>query len=216
MPDGGRPLGRTSAHRTLRRRSPRGLERINEPHIDLVVWRRSLPVALHDWLEPLPARQLPQGRVLATADKLPAALAELIAASRTPNGLGARILIDDVIDLASRFARITRSKPVDVGLEAVDDNACWRFHRDCVPLRLLTTYRGPGTQIVAPRFAMRALCQQRQYDGPVEELTTGAVAVFKGDHAGGVHRSPPIKGSHVTRLVLTLNLPSAVSPPLWS
>ena len=152
MPDGGRPLGRTSAHRTLRYRSPRGLERINEPQIDLVVWQRSLPVALHDWLEPLPARQLPQGRVLATVDKLPVALAQLIAASRTPNGLGARILIDDVIDLASRFARITGSKPVDVGLEAVDDNACWKFHRDCVPLRLLTTYRGPGTQIVAPRL----------------------------------------------------------------
>jgi hypothetical protein len=64
------------------------------------------------------------------------------------------------------------------------------------------------------------LREQRSYHGPIQELAEGTVAVFKGRYAdregGVVHRSPPIRGSGITRLVLTLNLPSAASPPLWS
>jgi len=206
--------------RSLRHRSPRGLTRINEPGVDLVLWQRSLSVALGHWLQRLPKGQLPQGRVLAPSAILADALAGLFEASGTPEGPGTHHLREDIMDLAERFARIAGSEIVDVSLDAVEDNACWKFHRDYVPLRLVTTYLGCGTQTVAPRFTARALREQRAYDGPMVNVAAGAVALFKGcasdPEAGVVHRSPPIEGSGITRLVLTLNLPSAASPPLWS
>jgi Protein of unknown function (DUF1826) len=208
-------------HQTRRYSSSRGLRRINDPATDLVLWRREIPDAVHRWLEALPARRLPQGRVLVTPATIAAALAELFADSGTPAGEGARLLALDVVDLALRFAAIVGCETLDVNLEAIiDRNGCWKFHRDHVPVRLLTTYRGPGTQLVSARYARRALHEQQMYHGPLTELAAGTVAMFKGSSTGivggGVHRSPPIAGAGIARLVLKVNLPSAASPPPWA
>ncbi|MEI9985701.1 MAG: DUF1826 domain-containing protein [Aliidongia sp.] len=122
-----------------------------------------------------------------------------------------------MIDLAARFALLAQSDLVDLRLEAMTHDGCWRFHKDRVRLRLLATYCGPATQIVAAEHAAQALRQQRAYDGPIEALSNGDVALFKGDHAepgsGVVHRSPPVQGTGAARLLLCPELPSAASPP---
>jgi len=52
------------------------------------------------------------------------------------------------------------------------------------------------------------------------QLPAFAVALFKGEQAaegtGVLHRSPPIAGTGMTRLVLCVDGPSAASPPLWT
>lgn len=91
----------------------------------------------------------------------------------------------------------------------IDHDACWRFHRDHVGLRLNTTYRGPGTQWPPLEHAPRALKAQRRYRGPLNELPAFSVGVFKGVPRAGngavVHRSPPVEGTGQTRLFLCLN-----------
>ena len=129
------------------------------------------------------------------------------------------LLIGDVGDLVSVFSKISRTDLVDVRLECVSNDACWKFHRDCVEARLLTTYRGPATEWVQPIHAARALREQKRFKGPVEHLRIHDVAVFKGSCAGSgsgiVHRSPPIAGTGQTRLLLCLNKRSAASPEPW-
>ena len=129
------------------------------------------------------------------------------------------LLIGDVDDLVSAFAGITRSDLVDVRLGRVSHDACWKFHRDYVEARLLTTYRGPATEWVQPIHAERALRAQKRYKGPLEHIRSNDVAIFKGSYAGPgsgiVHRSPPIAGTGCTRLLLCLNKPSAASPEPW-
>jgi hypothetical protein len=66
----------------------------------------------------------------------------------------------------------------------VRHDACWKFHRDYVHLRLLTTYFGPATQIVPVSDAERTLLRQRDYDGPYLPMPAHTVALFKGGHAG--------------------------------
>ncbi|MFC3231202.1 DUF1826 domain-containing protein [Marinibaculum pumilum] len=120
----------------------------------------------------------------------------------------------DMQALLRRFAILSGAAELELRLEAVTGDACWKFHRDMVRLRLLTTYDGPATEYVTARHAERALQQQRDYRGPLRRLRPFDVALFRGARdAGGdavVHRSPPIAGSGRTRLLFCLTDPGRV------
>lgn len=194
-------------------------ERINDPAVELLIWRRSLPSDLALWLIDLPAERLPKGRLLVREKDLPAALMDLIAQSPLPEGRLRSAFLEDLQMLARLFLRTMAAETLDLRLDAVSHDACWKFHRDSLDARLLTTYRGPGTEWVPPCHSADALAQQRAYLGPLLGLPRHGVGLFKGSQAGQargiVHRSPPIAETGTTRLLLCLNLPSAGSPPLW-
>lgn len=196
-----------------------GLAAIKRPGTELVIWRRRLPPALTAWLDRLEAAHLPDLRVLVRPGELRRAAEPQLDACGLPAGELRDLLLADVEGLALEFSRITQSDLVDLRLERLRDDACWKFHRDCVEARLLTTYRGPTTEWVRPAHAERALREQKRFDGPLERLQGNDVAIFKGSCAGPgsgiVHRSPPIAGSGVTRLLLCLNTRSAASPEPW-
>ena len=196
-----------------------GLAAIGDPGTELVIWRRALPLCLQTWLERIDASCLPDMRVLVQPSDLRRAVEPHLDDCGMPPGTMRDLLIGDVGDLVSVFARITQSDLVDVRLERVSHDACWKFHRDCVEARLLTTYRGPATEWVQPHDAARALREQTQFKGPMERFRIHDVAIFKGSCAGSgsgiVHRSPPIAGTGQTRLLLCLNKRSATSPEPW-
>lgn len=201
-------------------RSVDGLADVRKPGTELVIWRRTLPANLTDWLGRQAATSLPDLRMLLRPEDLSGALEQELDECGMQGGAMRAALVADVVALARCFAHITRSNLVDVRLERVSNDACWKFHRDCVEARLLTTYLGPGTEWVPPAHADRALQKQKQYRGPMEHLEHHAVAIFKGSCAGSgsgiVHRSPPITGTGQTRLLLCLNQRSATSPLPWS
>ena len=196
-----------------------GLAAINKPGMELVIWRRTLPLCLRTWLDRVDASCLPHLRVLVQPGDLRRAVEPYLDEFGMPPGDMRDLLVGDVDDLVSAFAGITRSDLVDVRLERVSHDACWKFHRDCVEARLLTTYRGPGTEWVQPIHAEQALRAQKRFKGPVERLRSNDVALFKGSCAGPgsgiVHRSPPVAGTGRTRLLLCLNKRSAASPVPW-
>ena len=196
-----------------------GLGAITRPEVELVIWRRSLPSRLQTWLERLDATLLPDLRLLVRPEDLVRAMESLLNDRGLPQGEMRALLLCDVDDLVSTFARIARTDLVDVRLQSVSGDACWKFHRDCVEARLLTTYRGPATEWVRPYHAEAALRAQKLFKGPIEHLEAHDVAIFKGSCAGPgsgiVHRSPPIAGTGRTRLLLCLNKPSAASPGPW-
>ena len=196
-----------------------GLAAIGKPGTELVIWRRALPLRLQTWLERMDAARLPDIRLLVQPRDLRRAVKPHLDDCGMPPGDIRDLLLGDVEGLVSAFARITQSDLVDVRLERVRNDACWKFHRDCVEARLLTTYRGPATEWVHPHDAERALREQTRFKGPLERLGIHDVAIFKGSCAGAgsgiVHRSPPILGTGCTRLLLCLNQPSAASPEPW-
>lgn len=221
-PAAARPPGQEAdrAKDVLQGRSPDLLGRIHDPAVELVVWERSLSFDLAAWLEAVPPRQLPDGRLLVTEPDLSAALAAMLDSCGTPDGPLRAAFLHDVVALAAGFLATMASDTVDLRLQAIRDDACWKFHRDCVAARLLTTYRGPGTQWVQPAHSAAALSRQKSYEGPIRQFPRHAVGLFKGSCTppakGIVHRSPAIAATGTTRLVLCLNLPSAASPALWN
>lgn len=196
-----------------------GLDAITRPDVELVIWRRSLPSRLQTWLERVDATLLPDIRLLVRPEDLVRAMEPLLNDSGLPKGEMRALLVCDVDSLVSAFARTARTDFVDVRLESTSGDACWKFHRDRVEARLLTTYLGPATEWVRPRHAEAALRAQKRFKGPIEHLRAHDVAIFKGSCAGPgsgiVHRSPPIAGTGRTRLLLCLNKPFAASPEPW-
>ncbi|MEM6491163.1 MAG: DUF1826 domain-containing protein [Pseudomonadota bacterium] len=178
--------------------------------------RRALPEAFIAWLGALPGDAWPDGRFLAAVDHVGAGLRALFTECGTPDDAMAKWWIDDVVDIAEQFAARAGADVVDVRLEHVSDDACARFHIDNVRLRLVTTYHGPGTEIVPHPFGPQARSLQNQYDGPVDRMPPGEIAIFQGGPGGVVHRSPPISKTGKSRSLLCLNTLSITSPQLWT
>ena len=178
-----------------------------------------MPVGLTHWLDRIDASQLPHLRILVYPQDFRPAIEPMLDDCGMPCGDMRDLIVADIETLISVYAKIARTDLVDVRLESIDHDACWKFHRDSVEMRLLTTYRGPATEWVCPNNADTALQQQKDYDGPIETLRLHDIALFKGNRAGTedgiVHRSPPIAGTMQTRLLLCLNTPSTTSPEQW-
>jgi len=185
----------------------------------LAIYERSLPTDLAVWLNALPPRRLPHGRVLVSVSQSREAVLAIFRRRRVPSCSARDQLLDDIEKLTESFARYTALAEVDVRIEVVRTSACWRFHRDRVPLRLITTYRGTTTQWVAPQEANAALRDQSAFKGTIHSLPLYAVGLFQGDDEGAekgiVHRSPPMSRYDPARLLLVLNPPSLSSPPLF-
>ncbi len=193
------------------------LAALRQPGIELALWQRGADprlAALVEWLQTLPPAQLPVCRMNLQPAEAVAKLNAAFDISDTPHSALRWTLVADIADLVARFAAITGCDTVRLRLDAIPNNACRRWHRDCVPLRLITTYRGPGTEWVAPGQG-QAVIAQPDLDAPYSaQVAPLDVALFKGcgwpeaaHDSGIVHRSPPIEGLGLTRLVLVLNLP---------
>ena len=191
------------------------LAAIHQPSRSLALCPRNMPPALASWLDGLPDETLPNERLLVRVGDAPAALGELFDSASLPKDGPAQILCDDMVDLIERFASLAGLQEVDVRVQFIRHDACRKFHRDHVRLRLICCYQGPTTEWVPSDHAEDALEGQRDYAGPLRQFPCFAVAVFKGHEQGVVHRSPAIAEAGKTRFLLCLNEPSIVSPPLW-
>ena len=195
---------------------PMVLDTVSRPDTSMAIWQRTLPLCLQTWIDNLAPDRLPQGRILVGCQRIKAGLAPLFPPPAAGEQRMQRWLIDDIAALATRFAGLHGLDSVDIRLETIEDDACWKWHRDYVITRLLTTYRGPATQWIQPADAPSALRQQAGFTGPIEQMERGAVVLMKGSagptEQGVVHRSPPVAGSGVTRLLLAINAPSDASP----
>mgnify|MGYP002023516654 CR=1 FL=1 len=204
------------AKRTVSGDTPDVLRAVLQPDVAMAVWQRDGRAAPASWVGQLPDRNLPHGRVLVTCEEAPIAIRRMLADAGVAIDRDACGFIADVCRIVRLFSDIAGENCVDLRLETIAGDACWKFHRDWVPLRLLCTYRGPGTQYVPPCHAHEALSAQGDYRGPLLQMPLMSPAIFRGARSepggGVVHRSPPIAGQGVSRLLLCLNLPSATSP----
>ena len=211
-------LNSLNERETVTNSYPEILKLILQKHVQLAIWKRKLPIGFTNWLSLLQAEQLPNFRVLARSSNLRKILQTLLKSCGTPDENMQRILVGDIEYLVSLFAKIAQTDCVDIRLETITNDACWKYHQDHVPVRLLTTYLGPATQWVKPTYSEYALRDQTQFAGPIENMETLDVSIFKGRCAkncdGIVHRSPPINSSGETRLLLCLNKKTATSPAL--
>lgn len=183
--------------------------------INLAVWQRRLPAQIADFAEAL----LAQGEPLAQSITL-----ELAQTDSEPNlaGLvaqyadlpGQAAFLADVAWLVRAYACLLDARRIGLRLRALDKAMCPRFHVDHVPLRLITSYAGVGSdwleEGVMPRSKLGQPGAEPQDARLIQRLDSGHVALAKGEKWQGnegrglIHRSPqPPAGQR--RLLLTLD-----------
>lgn len=182
--------------------------------VNLTVWQRQLPSHINDFAQTL----LTLGEPLAESLTLePDAngdvqLRSLAAAYQDIAGHAG--FVADVAWLVSAFACLLEARRIGLRLRVLDKAMCPRFHVDHVPLRLITTYVGAGSQWLReeamPRHRLGEPGAEPGDASRIEQLQAGEVALFKGEKwrgnegAGIIHRSPQV-GHDERRLILTLD-----------
>ena len=127
---------------------------------------------------------------------------------------GSNHWIADVDELAEMYQCLFEPEAIGLRIHVLADTMCPRFHVDRVPVRLLCTYRGPGTEwlpepLVARPAGEGPLPEQSVPSDQIQTIPTAAVALLKGEAWEGnegrglVHRSPQPNGT--PRLIVGLD-----------
>lgn len=196
--------------------SAEALDRVRAKGVTLCQWRRRLDPRIVAFLAAqhmLMPRQR-QFRLLKESELAPALDVQL-EQFLDRRWFGYAAWRQDLLCLLELARRLSTGDDLRVRLETVSSNACRLFHSDLVALRLITTYRGPGTEwlpagAVDPRAVSRRENQHVLDYSALGRLGTGDVALMKGDRypghvgAGLMHRSPPVGPAH-PRIVLAID-----------
>ncbi len=189
-----------------------------EPVVLADIMSDEVQVAVWDRPDPLSPQLVAQACDERIAIKSWLPIADLDAAlNRSLPGDHYRSLRDDLFLLADMTACLFGVEEVGLRVMALTKPMCPRFHVDRIPVRLLCTYGGPGSEWLPGNVVPAGLLTpgEDQYGRvaaeQVAQLATGQVALFKGDTwrdnpgSGVVHRSPSLSPGQ-QRLLVTLDI----------
>lgn len=191
------------------------LPRIFEDSITIAVMRRSPSAALRQSVQ----AQCHADRAWQFAwlgrpcDDLRADLLKRLSAPQA-----AEALVEDIQLLAEAMAYLFDTDTVGIRLRLLDAAMCPRFHVDNLPVRLVTTYHGPGSEWLPEAATNRSGLGAPSTDKPeivrdpdaIQQLEVGDLALLKGsgwegnEHRALVHRSPALTEGQ-KRLLLTID-----------
>lgn len=180
--------------------------------VNLAVWQRQLPSHIADFAQTLLALEEPLAESLTVEPDIHGAVEMPTLAAAYQSIAGHAGLVADVAWLVSAYAYLLEAKRIGVRLRVLDKPMCPRFHVDHVPLRLITTYAGAGSEWLREEAMSRHRLGEPAAEpaASIEQLSSGQVALFKGEKwlgnegAGIIHRSPSA-GPTSKRLILTLD-----------
>lgn len=198
-----------------------GAGAILQPGVNLWLWRRRLDDHVAEAAVATAVSAPHAARVVTPIDERHDAIESLLDSHGAPAGPNRTRLAQDMASLAFLFARVSGLGRVQVRLDAALQESCPLFHVDSVPLRLLCTYTGAGTEWLADGDADhgelglrgRSLAQANaaiRGESRPRTVPTGWAAICKGRRFGDatpalVHRSPDPAG--VPRLLLVVDEP---------
>jgi hypothetical protein len=195
---------------------PDVLRRILDPGVNLGLWQRPADTAISWELSTLQASHLPDVRCQTSPHSFDADLIALLR-QQDLDPLDFKNWCADLGRLADLYFSINRNRTVTLRLVTTDSDDCRRFHVDRTHLRLLCTYRGPGTEWLTDAQVDRVA---QSSGAPNDDIIRFAkpsqfepfwVGILKGDAYPGnagqglVHRSPPIAGTGQTRVLFCLD-----------
>ncbi len=193
--------------------TPLALSDILEDGVNLSVWQRQLPLHIAEFGALLVALNEPLADAMVIElnnEESAPHLQGLASCCRDLEGYEG--FIADVSWLVSAFACLLGAKRIGVRLRLLDKAMCPRFHVDHVPVRLITTYAGVGSQWLREGVMDRRKLSQADAEPSerIEQIQCGEVALLKGtkwhgnEGHGLIHRSPALKADE-RRLILTLD-----------
>jgi len=199
--------------------SAAGLERIFDDGVSVCIWRRPADIAVDAYLDKaMPAFGLERTARISIADPRFDELLGGFHGSPDPSGI-----VFELGGLVDLFASLTSADSIGVRLFCGNTRPCPRFHVDRIGLRMVCTWRGPGTEWIEHGAVNRHFLGGGANRPPDERsglLLPGAqihqmrpfdIGVFKGElwptngNRGAVHRSPWLPPLAPPRVMVTLD-----------
>ncbi len=187
--------------RTVNRQE--GFKDIFDEEVEAVIWKRPTPPSISSALRALPTHDVENGRFCVAVSEVRSRIMGLFDKWGWCAGDARRWIADDVEALAAQMASVLSVSQLLLRVELVRDDACRKFHCDTVRARLICTYSGPGTEY--------GIVDERDQPNEIHTVPTGSPTLLKGKlwpgffHQSVLHRSPPIEGAGISRLVIVLN-----------
>lgn len=179
--------------------------------VNLSVWQRQLPPHIAGFAQTLMALGEPLAESLTIEPDANGEVETLALATAYRDIAGHAGFVADVAWLVRAFSSLVEARRIGLRLRILDKAMCPRFHVDHVPLRLITTYAGAGSEWLPEHAIPRhRLGDPTVAPQGIERLLAGEVALFKGERwegnegAGIIHRSPQAAPGE-RRLILTLD-----------
>lgn len=184
--------------------TPKVLAEVLQDGVNLAVWRRRLPAQLEDFAALVISlgKPLADQRVIDVDEEQKPVLPDLLREAADLHGYEA--FVADVTWLVAAYTCLVGARRVGLRVRVLNAPMCPRFHVDNVPLRLLTTYIGQGSEWLQERDSCRDELHTAQPSvDNIQHLQPGEVAILKGEKwqgnegAGLVHRSPSAQQGRV-------------------
>lgn len=185
------------------------LKKINVEGVEAVIWNRDLPEYVQNWFENSTLKKGPDAREILEVSEVYGYVESYFCDTDLAPDEIRTWLINDIALLAKQISAQFGASHVQLRIENVRDNACRRFHIDTVQARLICTYFGPGTE-----YGLSDDEDTAPVD--VSRIQTGLAILFKGKLWQGdnqkrlKHRSPPIEGLGLSRLVVVIEPASPI------
>lgn len=178
------------------------LEHIRDKTIEAVLWQRSIPESVQNWLDALSPTTLSNGRFRLESRNIYKCITHVFEKSGYDVTPELEWLAQDIHAQAKQLSDIFSTSDLRLRVETVTDDACRRFHADNVKARLICTYSGPGTEY--------GVAKDGEMPAHIYRAPTGQPILLKGLKWSGSgkrplrHRSPPIEGTGLWRLVIVI------------
>lgn len=208
--------------------NPDVLTRIYDDAISIAIWQRQLQQDIQTYLTELLRKSKTVALKLSGS---PEQLMEEIQRVFPPaliseqhSCVSAAAFYADIHQVLDMFTCLFDAKILGLRINTLEHAMCPRFHTDNVGIRLITTYYGLATEWLPHQLADRsalgaAFASQintvgaiTDHESNIQQLSTGDVALFKGELWGDnegrgiIHRSPALTADQPKRLVVTCDL----------
>jgi len=184
------------------------LAEIFEPDAQVRTWARPIDPRILTYLESIAHVDTHQRIETLASGERP----ELDA---LPAGEGRDQLVEDIAQLSEILCELMDCPAVGLRGTRVEHAMCPKWHIDRVPLRMLCTYEGPGTEWLEDQEVDRSqLANPEVIEMPCHRAAVGEVVLLKGslwqsnETKGAIHRSPVIAHDAGRRTLISLD-------PLW-
>jgi len=185
------------------------LVEIFEPEVQVCTWRRPVDLRLAAYLSSI--AHLGTLQILETLRSSDRAKLDAL-----PAGEGREQLVDDVAFLTEMLCELLDCSAVGFRGTRIEHAMCPKWHIDRVPIRMLCTYEGPGTEWLEDQGVSRSqLSDPEVVEAACQRAVTGEVVLLKGslwqdnEAYGAIHRSPSIDPGAGRRTMVSLD-------PLWA
>ena len=181
------------------------LTEIFDPDIQICTWARKVDPQIKEYIGQINPTETFQGIETSNASGP-------LSMYRLPPAPARQALVDDLAFLRDIVHELLGCPKIGMRIAHISHTMCPGWHIDRTGIRLVCTYKGPGTEWLNDQTADRSKLSSEEYlMMPHHQASEAEIVLLKGDFwqgnesFGAIHRSPKVNPENGLRMLVTLD-----------